>query len=142
MMSEHDIRRIQNNLSMFMSGFDAPADEVFYSDAYIEFWAREFRSRRVWRYDIPFELFLRQPRRTLDALMYGGFLPLLPEQCRVQLHLDGEALDETEALAGCDRPGPNVTQRPALHGPRYVQPMRPRAWLANWKTGRKAGGAA
>lgn len=134
MMSEHDVRQIQGNLAAFADSFVAPAMTAPCSDEYIEYWAREYRARRVWRYGVPFELFLRQPRQILNALLERGFLPLLPEQRKVQQRLDDYDA-EAEALSGCERPGPNLAQAPALHGDRYVQPMRPRNWLPRWKVG-------
>jgi hypothetical protein len=134
MMTEHDIRKIQNNLAAFTSSFVPPALSAPYSDEYIEHWAQEYRARRVWRYGVPFELFLRQPRQILNALLHQGFLPLLPEQRKVQQRLDADEA-EAEALARCDRPGRHAAQAPALHGDRYVQPMRPRRWLSRWKVG-------
>lgn len=133
MMTEQDMQIVQANLTSFASMF-VPRAEHF-SDEYIEYWAAEYHARRVWRYGIPFHYFLHQPCEILSALLDRGYLPLLPEQRKVQQRLDDEALAETEALAGWERPGPNTIQPPAMHGDRYVQSMRPRRWLPRWKVG-------
>jgi len=141
MMTEHDMRIIQDNLAAFTRSAGLPAQArcstctPTYSDDYIEYWAVQYRARRIWRYGILFGVFVERPREILDALTERGFLPLLPEQKRVQQRLDEQALSEAEAFAGCKRPGPNLAQAPAMHGDRYIQPMRPRRWLPHWKVG-------
>lgn len=146
MMSEHDIKQVQDSMAAFTSSF-LPPDVPVYSDEYIEYWAAEYHARRIWRYGVLFGVFLRQPQQILDALERRGFMPLLPEQRRVQQRLDEKDVivvasgdPRTVALLstlwfGCERPGPNQVQSPALHGDRYVQPMSPRQHLAKWKTG-------
>lgn len=151
MMTEQDIKHIQDNLATFVSSVvcipDGPAvAPSTYSDEHIEYWAVQYRSRRIWRYGVTFEMFLRYPQEILDALLRRGFLPLLPEQQKVQQRLDEQDLAAgctdprtSQLLAGsqdgCERPGEHQLQAPAWHGDRLVQSMRPRLRLPRWKTG-------
>lgn len=147
MITEQEMKQIQANLAAFASSIvPPPAPAITYSDEYIEYWAIQYRNRRLWRYGILFATFLEHPREILKALLERGFLPLLPEQRKVQQRLDeqdpalgccdprtAKLLDSADGA--CDRPGEHQLQAPAWHGDRLVQSMRPRFRLPRWKTG-------